>query len=111
MDQRAASHYAQTLQPDAVLVYNASLVPEPPKGSFRSYGVEASRLATEAKLPAANMAALGAVLAVKSVIKLSTVSLALPKALGPRKIHLAAPNFAVLELGFQAVQNAFFTPR
>jgi Pyruvate/2-oxoacid:ferredoxin oxidoreductase gamma subunit len=73
--------------------------------------VEATRLAAEAKLPAANMVALGAVLAVKSVVKLSTVSLALPKALGPRKIHLAAPNFALLESGFKAIQPAVFAAR
>ena len=61
MDQRAARAYASSLRPDAVLVYNSSLVSELPAGSFRAYGVEASKLAAEAKLaPAANMVALGA---------------------------------------------------
>jgi 2-oxoglutarate ferredoxin oxidoreductase subunit gamma len=105
MDQRAARAYVPSLPPDAVLVYNTSLVSEIPAGSFRAYGVEASKLAAEAKLaPAANMAALGAVLAVKPVVKLTAVAQALPTALGARKSHLASANFSVLESGFKAVQ-------
>jgi 2-oxoglutarate ferredoxin oxidoreductase subunit gamma len=105
MDQRAARTYAPALRPDAVLVYNASLVTEIPKGSFRAFGVEASKLAAEAKLPpAANMVALGAVLSVKPVVKLPSVAQALPQALGGRKAHLAPANFSVLETGFKAVR-------
>ncbi len=112
MDQRAASTYASVLKTDVVLVYNSSLVFEPPKVSGSSYGVETSKLAAEANLKAAaNMVGLGAVLAVKPVIKLSTVALALPKALGARKLHLATPNFNALDLGYKSVQSAFFAAR
>jgi 2-oxoglutarate ferredoxin oxidoreductase subunit gamma len=112
MDQRASFTYASTLRPDAVLVYNSSLVFEQPKGGFRSYSVETSKLAAEANLKAAaNMVGLGAILAVKPVVKLPTVALALPKALGARKIHLATPNFNALELGYKSVQSAFFASR
>jgi 2-oxoglutarate ferredoxin oxidoreductase subunit gamma len=105
MDQRAARTYAPSLRPDAVLVYNSTMVSEPPAGRFKSYGVEASRLAAEAKLAqAANMVALGAVLAVKPVVKLTSVAQALPKALGARKSHLAPANFSLLETGFKTVR-------
>ncbi len=104
MDQRAAQGYAPALRSDSTLVYNLSLVSELPTGSFLAYGVEASKLAAEDKLPAAaNMVALGAVLAVKPVVKPSSVALALPKALGAKKSHLASLNFKVFEKGFQAV--------
>jgi 2-oxoglutarate ferredoxin oxidoreductase subunit gamma len=106
MDQRAARTYASSLRQDAVLVYNTSLVSELPAGSFRAYGVEASKLAVEAKLaPAANMVALGAVLAVKPVVKLPSVAQALPTALGERKSYLASANFSALETGFMAVRR------
>ena len=106
MDQRAAHNYAQFLRPDAVLIYNASLVTEPPAGKNRSFGIEASKIASEAKLAAAaNMAALGAVLAVKPVVKLPTVAQALEVALGERKKHLAPANFSVLETGFKTVRG------
>jgi len=104
MDQRAANAYTPALRSDAVLVYNLSLVPDLPEGSFRAFGVEASKLAAGAKLPAAaNMVALGAVLSVKPVVKPSSVALALPKALGAKKSHLASVNFNVFEKGFQTV--------
>jgi 2-oxoglutarate ferredoxin oxidoreductase subunit gamma len=104
MDQRAASHYAPALRPEAVLVYNTTLVTVPPVGKFQSFGVDASKLASEAKLAAAaNMVALGAILAIKPVVKLPSVALALPKALGAKKSHLAEANFKVLETGFKAV--------
>ncbi len=105
MDLRAARAYAPSLRPDAILVYNSTMVSEPPAGSFKAYGVEASSLAAEAKLAqAANMVALGAVLAVKPVVKLPTVAQALPTVLGDRKSHLAPANFHVLESGFKAVR-------
>ncbi len=105
MDQRAAHTYATSLRPDAVLVYNSTMVSDPPEGAFKAYGVEASRLASDAKLSqAANMVGLGAVLAVKPVVKLSSVAMALPEALGARKSHLAPANFQVLEAGFKSVR-------
>jgi len=104
MDQRAATTYAQSLRPDSVLVYNASLVTEVPKGGIRAYGVEASKLAGMAKLTAAaNMVALGAILSVKPVVKLPAVALALPMALGAKKNHLAPANFSLLEKGFKSI--------
>jgi 2-oxoglutarate ferredoxin oxidoreductase subunit gamma len=108
MDLRAARTYAPSLRPEAILVYNSTMVSEPPAGRFKAYGVEASRLAAEAKLAqAANMVALGAVLAVKPVVKLTSVAQALPEALGARKSHLASANFHVLESGFMAVRPFF----
>jgi len=107
MDPRAARTYAIRLRPDDILVYNATLVTDPPKGPFRSIGVEASRIANEAGLKAAaNMAALGAVLAVMPVVSLVSVAAALPTALGARKSHLVAGNLKVFETGFQSVQAA-----
>jgi 2-oxoglutarate ferredoxin oxidoreductase subunit gamma len=105
MDLRAAHTYAPSLRPDAILVYNSTMVSEPPEGRFKAYGVEASRLAAEAKLAqAANMVALGAILAVKPVVKLPSVAQALPDALGARKSHLASANFLLLESGFMSVR-------
>jgi 2-oxoglutarate ferredoxin oxidoreductase subunit gamma len=107
MDLRATRTYAPSLRPDAILVYNSTMVTEPLKGCFKAYGVEASRLAAEAKLAqAANMVALGAILAIKPVVKLPSVAQALPEALGARKNHLASANFQVLESGFMAVRPA-----
>jgi 2-oxoglutarate ferredoxin oxidoreductase subunit gamma len=105
MDQRAARSFVPLLEPEAVLVYNSSLVTDLPPGNFRAFGVEASKLAREAKLgPAANMAALGAILAVKPVVKLPTVAEAIATMLGARKSHLAPANFSVLETGFKSVR-------
>ena len=105
MDPRAARAYAPKLKRGAELVLNTSLVTEPPKGSFHCQGVEANRLASEAGLAAAaNMAALGAVLAVKPVVSIASVAEALPAALGARKSHLAAGNLKVLEAGFKSAR-------
>ena len=107
MDQRAANHYIPSLESDAVLVYNSSLVTDVPRGSFQAFGVEASKLAMDVKLAAAaNMVALGAVLAVKPVVKLPAVAEAIATVLGPRKSHLAPANFTALETGFKSVRPA-----
>jgi len=105
MDQRAARAYVPALRPGAVLVYNSSLVSEVPAGDFTAYGVDASNLAAEAGLaPTANMVALGAILAVKPVVNLAAITLALPVALGARKSHLAPANFGALQVGYKSVR-------
>jgi 2-oxoglutarate ferredoxin oxidoreductase subunit gamma len=106
MDQRAAHKYVPSLEPDAVLVYNSSLVNDFPRGGFQAFGVDASKLAMEAHLAAAaNMVALGAILAVKPVVKLPAVAEAIAMVLGPRKNHLAPANFSALETGFKSVRS------
>ncbi len=106
MDQRAANAYAPRLGKGRDLVVNATLVGDFPGGDFRLTSVDATRLALEAKLaPAANMAALGAVLAVKPVVSLDSISKAIPEALGSHKSHLAEANFRVVEAGFKAARS------
>jgi Pyruvate/2-oxoacid:ferredoxin oxidoreductase gamma subunit len=105
MDPRAARTYAPNLKKGTDLVVNSTLVTDPPSGPFRCQGVDATRLASEAGIPAAaNMAALGAVLAVKRVVGMHVLLDAISAALGPRKSHLAAANLKVLEAGFKTTR-------
>ena len=106
MDDRAAKAVAPSLGKESTLVYNASLVRERPMFSGRMVGVDANTIATEVGVPAAvNMASLGAVIAVRGLIKPPSVRQAIADFLGERKASLVPANFKAYEAGAKFISS------
>jgi 2-oxoglutarate ferredoxin oxidoreductase subunit gamma len=112
MDERAAKAFVPALGPDATLVYNTGLVTEKPFFSGRAVSVDANEIAKQAGIPAAaNIAALGAILAAKGLLSTGSIEKALAEVLGERKAKLVPANVKAFEAGAKAVAPSMASSR
>jgi 2-oxoacid:acceptor oxidoreductase gamma subunit (pyruvate/2-ketoisovalerate family) len=107
MDERAAKAFVPTLGPDATLVYNTGLVAEKPVFPGRMVSVNANEIAKQSGIPAAaNIAALGAILATKGLLSTRSIEKAIAEVLGERKAKLVPANVNAFEAGAKAMMTS-----
>jgi len=105
MDERAAKSFVPSLSPDALLVYNSGLVSKPDFAG-RSVGVDANAIAAkEGVKAAANIAALGGLLAAKGMLTDASVKQAIADFLGEKKAKLVPANVRCFAAGAKVVSK------
>jgi 2-oxoglutarate ferredoxin oxidoreductase subunit gamma len=107
MNKPSLDKFESVLQPGGFLVINSSLVERDPRRSdFRIIKVPANKIAEEAgTLQVTNMAALGAYVAGKEIVRLESVILALRRMIPEHRHDLLAANQEALRQGAECVRG------
>jgi 2-oxoglutarate ferredoxin oxidoreductase subunit gamma len=101
MNEPSLAKYAPLVKPGGVLIVNGSLIKSrADRPDILEIVVAANEVASElGNDRAANMVALGALVAATAVLPLDVVEAALPETLGPSKERFVASNVAALRRG------------
>ncbi len=99
--------FEDNLLSDGILLINSSLIDKKAKRSdIKTFYIEANQIAADVGNPkAANMVMLGALLAVKSLVKLESIEDAFLKVFGEKKKAFLPANKLALKAGSDAVMS------
>jgi len=107
MNRPSLDKFENAVRPGGILVLNTSLCDKrPSRTDLIVVALPVTDLASElGDLRVANMVALGALLAVKPMVKVASVVQALKKALPPHRQHLIPLNEKALDLGAEKARD------
>lgn len=108
MNKPSMERFEKVLKPGGVLIVNSDLVDEEAdRDDVRVYKIAADSIAESIKSPkSANMAALGALLAVTGCMSLGELAASIREQTPPTRMKFLETNLKALSLGFEAMKEA-----